>query len=57
MTRRLNLAVGELFFPTMSGIPARLTIHALATVSIHVQGVADFQQLSDFSLRGYIKPR
>lgn len=57
MTRRLNLAVGELFFPTMSGIPARLTIHALATVSIHVQGMADFQQLSDFSLRGYIKPR
>nr|XP_042139246.1 uncharacterized protein LOC107402064 [Peromyscus maniculatus bairdii] len=56
VTRRLNLAVGELFFPTMSGIPARLTIHALATVSIHVQGVADFQQLSDFSLRGYIKP-
>lgn len=57
VTRRLSLAVGELSFPTMSGIPARLTLHALATVSIHAQAVADFQQLSDFSLSGHIKPR
>ncbi|XP_035292880.1 uncharacterized protein LOC103163831 isoform X1 [Cricetulus griseus] len=56
VTRRLSLAVGELSFPTMSGIPARLTLHALATVSIHAQAVADFQQLSDFSLSGHIKP-
>ncbi|KAL1780102.1 hypothetical protein HispidOSU_027598 [Sigmodon hispidus] len=55
VTRRLSLAVGELSFPTMSGIPARLTLHALATVSIQFQGVSDFQQRSDFSLRGYIK--
>lgn len=52
MTRKLNLALGEVFFPTVSGIPAKLNLHALATVSIHIQGMADFQKLSDFSLRG-----
>lgn len=57
MTRRLSLALGELSFPTVSGIPARLSLHALATVNIRVQGVADFQQLSDFFLRGFVKPR
>ncbi|XP_051024048.1 uncharacterized protein LOC127208599 [Acomys russatus] len=56
VTRRLSLALGELSFPTVSGIPGRLSLHALATVSICVQGVADFQQLSDFSLRGSVKP-
>lgn len=56
VTQRLNLALGEVFFPTESGIPARLSLQALATVR-SVQGVADFQQLLDFSLRGYIKPR
>lgn len=57
VTWRLTLALGEVFFPTVSGITARLSLQALATVGIRVQGVADFQQLSDFSLRGYIKSR
>lgn len=39
------------------GIPARLTLHALATVRIHAQGAADYQQLSDGSLRSSIKSR
>lgn len=57
VTWRLTLALGEVFFPTVSGITARLSLQALATVGIRVQGVADFQQLSYFSLRGYIKSR
>jgi hypothetical protein len=52
VTRKLNLALEEVFFLTVSGIPAKLSLHALATTSIHVQRIADFQQLSDFSLRG-----
>lgn len=50
VTRRLNLSLGR------SSFPQCLAFQALATVR-SVQGVADFQQLLDFSLRGYIKPR
>ncbi|XP_057606639.1 uncharacterized protein LOC130861610 [Hippopotamus amphibius kiboko] len=56
VNRRLNLALEELTFPTMSGLPALLTLNASAAISIRVRGTADFQQHSDFSLNGYIKP-
>ncbi|XP_057171097.1 uncharacterized protein LOC113270878 [Ursus arctos] len=56
VTRRLNLAVQELTFPTISGLPAQLTLNASAAVSIRVRGAADFQQHLDFSVNGYIKP-
>ncbi|KAI4531608.1 hypothetical protein MG293_018122 [Ovis ammon polii] len=56
VNRRLNLAMQELTFPTMSGLPARLTLNVSAAVSIRVQGTADFQQRSDFSVNGYVKP-
>uniref|UniRef100_A0A8D0NM76 Vitellogenin domain-containing protein n=1 Tax=Sus scrofa TaxID=9823 RepID=A0A8D0NM76_PIG len=54
--RRLTLAVEELTFPTMSGLPARLTLNASAAISIRVRGTADFQQRSDLSVNGYVKP-
>ncbi|XP_045020221.1 uncharacterized protein LOC102408196 isoform X2 [Bubalus bubalis] len=54
--RRLNLVMEELTFPTMSGLPARLTLNVSAAVSIRVRGTADFQQHSDFSVNGYVKP-
>lgn len=57
VTRRLNLAVQELTFPTISGLPAQLTLNASAAISIRVRGAADFQQHLDFSVNGYIKPR
>ncbi|KAG5195055.1 hypothetical protein JEQ12_012344 [Ovis aries] len=56
VNRRLNLAMQELTFPTMSGLPARLTLNVSAAVSIRVRGTADFQQRSDFSVNGYVKP-
>ncbi|XP_054390682.1 uncharacterized protein LOC100440962 isoform X2 [Pongo abelii] len=56
MNRRLSLAAEELVFPTVSGLPARLTLNALAAISIRVRGTADFQQRSDFSVNGYVKP-
>ncbi|XP_070317228.1 uncharacterized protein [Odocoileus virginianus] len=54
--RRLNLAMEELTFPTMSGLPARLTLNVSAAINIRVRGTADFQQRSDFSVNGYVKP-
>ncbi|KAB0351182.1 hypothetical protein FD754_016039 [Muntiacus muntjak] len=56
VNRRLNLAMEELTFPTMSGLPARLTFNVSAAVSIRVRGTADFQRHSDFSVNGYVKP-
>ncbi|XP_011843518.1 PREDICTED: uncharacterized protein LOC105545270 [Mandrillus leucophaeus] len=56
MNRRLCLATEELVFPTVSGLPARLTLNASAAISIRVRGTADFQQRSDFSMNGYVKP-
>ncbi|DAA15673.1 TPA: hypothetical protein BOS_22577 [Bos taurus] len=56
VNRRLNLVMEELTFPTMSGLPARLTLNVSAAVSIRVRGTADFQQRSDFSVKGYVKP-
>uniref|UniRef100_A0A2K5DDY8 Vitellogenin domain-containing protein n=1 Tax=Aotus nancymaae TaxID=37293 RepID=A0A2K5DDY8_AOTNA len=53
INRRLSLA---LVFPTVSGLPARLTLNASAAISIRVRGIADFQQRSDFSVNGYVKP-
>lgn len=57
VTRRLNLAVQELTFPTISGLPARLNLHASAAVSFRVRGTANFQHPLDFSVNGYVKPR
>lgn len=57
MNRRLNLAMEELTFPTMSGLLARLTLNASAAINIQVGGTANFQQRSDFSVNGYVKPR
>ncbi|XP_045238922.2 uncharacterized protein [Macaca fascicularis] len=56
MNRRLCLATEELVFPTVSGLPARLTLNASAAISIRVRGTADFQQRLDFSMNGYVKP-
>uniref|UniRef100_G3QM33 Vitellogenin domain-containing protein n=1 Tax=Gorilla gorilla gorilla TaxID=9595 RepID=G3QM33_GORGO len=56
MNRRLSLAAEELVFPTVSGLPARLTLNASAAISIRVRGTTDFQQRSDFSVNGYVKP-
>eukprot|EP00074_Homo_sapiens_P099991 XP_016879420.1 putative uncharacterized protein LOC400499 isoform X3 [Homo sapiens] len=56
MNRRLSLAAQELVFPTVSGLPARLTLNASAAISIRVRGTTDFQQRSDFSVNGYVKP-
>ncbi|CAI9172796.1 unnamed protein product [Rangifer tarandus platyrhynchus] len=56
VNRRLNLAMEELTFPTMSGLPARLTLNVSAAINIRVRGTADFQQRSDFSVNGYVKP-
>ncbi|XP_032183674.1 uncharacterized protein LOC116580920 isoform X2 [Mustela erminea] len=56
VTRRLNLALQELTFPTISGLPARLTLHASAAVSLRVRGTANFQHPLDFSVNGYVKP-
>ncbi|XP_078200831.1 uncharacterized protein LOC100894446 [Callithrix jacchus] len=56
INRRLSLAAEELVFPTVSGLPALLTLNASAAISIRVRGVADFQQHSDFSVNGYVKP-
>ncbi|KAM7228105.1 hypothetical protein CapIbe_020559 [Capra ibex] len=56
VNRRLNLAMQELTFPTMSGLPARLTLNISAAISIQVRGTANFQQRSDFSVNGYVKP-
>uniref|UniRef100_A0A8C0E305 Vitellogenin domain-containing protein n=1 Tax=Balaenoptera musculus TaxID=9771 RepID=A0A8C0E305_BALMU len=56
LNRRLNLAMEELTFPTMSGLLARLTLNASAVISIQVGGTANFQQRSDFSVNGYVKP-
>uniref|UniRef100_A0A8C7BRA5 Vitellogenin domain-containing protein n=1 Tax=Neovison vison TaxID=452646 RepID=A0A8C7BRA5_NEOVI len=56
VTRRLNLAVQELTFPTISGLPARLNLHASAAVSFRVRGTANFQHPLDFSVNGYVKP-
>ncbi|XP_029077774.1 uncharacterized protein LOC114894854 isoform X3 [Monodon monoceros] len=56
VNRRLNLAMEELTFPTMSGLLARLTLNASAAINIQVGGTANFQQRSDFSVNGYVKP-
>ncbi|XP_057385670.1 uncharacterized protein LOC130704922 [Balaenoptera acutorostrata] len=56
LNRRLNLAMEELTFPTMSGLLARLTLNASAAISIQVGGTVNFQQRSDFSVNGYVKP-
>ncbi|XP_030876767.1 uncharacterized protein LOC115937896 [Leptonychotes weddellii] len=56
VTRRLNLAMQELTFPTISGLPARLSLNVSAAISVRVRGTADFQQHLDFSVHGYIKP-
>ncbi|XP_064151655.1 uncharacterized protein LOC104846619 isoform X3 [Loxodonta africana] len=56
VNRRLSLAMEELTFPTMSGLPAQLTLNASAAISIRVRGAADFQQRSNFFVNGYIKP-
>ncbi|XP_026899040.2 uncharacterized protein LOC106989291 isoform X4 [Acinonyx jubatus] len=56
VNRRLNLALEELTFPTMSGLPARLTLNASAAISVRVRGTASFQQPLDFSVNGYVKP-
>ncbi|XP_008592015.1 PREDICTED: uncharacterized protein LOC103609474 [Galeopterus variegatus] len=56
VNRRLGLATEELVFPTVSGLPARLTLNASVAISIRVRGTADFQQRSDFSVNGYVKP-
>ncbi|ELW67642.1 hypothetical protein TREES_T100018447 [Tupaia chinensis] len=56
VTRRLSLASEELVFPTVSGLPARLTLNASAAISVRIRGNADFQQSSDFSVDGYVKP-
>ncbi|XP_023363335.1 uncharacterized protein LOC100953830 [Otolemur garnettii] len=55
MSRRLSLAMEELVFPTMSGLPARLTLNASAAISVRVRGTANFQQRSDFFVNGYVK--
>lgn len=57
VNRRLNLATQELTFPTVSGLPARLTLNASAAIGVRVRGTADFQQHLDFSVNGYVKPR
>ena len=57
MNRRLHLALEELTFPTMSGLPARLTLNVSAAISVRVRGTASFQQPLDFSVNGYVKPR
>ncbi|XP_049555363.1 uncharacterized protein LOC101269628, partial [Orcinus orca] len=56
VNRRLNLAMEELTFPTMSGLLAQLTLNASAAINIQVGGRANFQQRSDFSVNGYVKP-
>ncbi|XP_062957166.1 uncharacterized protein LOC134381001 [Cynocephalus volans] len=56
VNRRLGLATEELVFPTVSGLPARLTLNASVAINIRVRGTADFQQRSDFSVNGYVKP-
>ncbi|XP_064334830.1 uncharacterized protein LOC105089063 [Camelus dromedarius] len=56
VNRRLTLAMEELTFPTVSGLLARLALNASAAISIRVRGTADFQQRSDFSVNGYVKP-
>ncbi|XP_077762768.1 uncharacterized protein LOC144318994 [Canis aureus] len=56
VNRRLNLATQELTFPTVSGLPARLTLNASAAIGVRVRGTADFQQHLDFSVNGYVKP-
>ncbi|XP_042827131.1 uncharacterized protein LOC102965660 [Panthera tigris] len=56
VNRRLNLALEELTFPTMSGLPARLTLNVSAAISVRVRGTASFQQPLDFSVNGYVKP-
>nr|XP_030739666.1 uncharacterized protein LOC115867587 [Globicephala melas] len=56
VNRRLNLAMEELTFPTMSGLLAQLTLNASAAINIQVGGTANFQQRSDFSVNGYVKP-
>ncbi|XP_041604466.1 uncharacterized protein LOC121487086 [Vulpes lagopus] len=56
VNRRLNLAMQELTFPTVSGLPARLTLNASAAIGVRVRGTADFQQHLDFSVNGYVKP-
>ncbi|KAM9583975.1 LOW QUALITY PROTEIN: uncharacterized protein ACIGJ3_002537 [Trichechus inunguis] len=56
VNRRLSLAMEELAFPTMSGLPAQLTLNAVAAISVCVRGATNFQQLSDFSVNGYVKP-
>nr|XP_060505707.1 uncharacterized protein LOC132689742 [Panthera onca] len=57
VNRRLHLALEELTFPTMSGLPARLTLNVSAAISVRVRGTASFQQPLDFSVNGYVKPR
>ncbi|KAM6155924.1 uncharacterized protein ACDL77_025152 [Rhynchocyon petersi] len=56
LTRRMSLATEELTFPTMSGLPAQLTLNASAAISIRLRGTAHFQQRLDFSVDGYVKP-
>uniref|UniRef100_A0A2K6UAA9 Vitellogenin domain-containing protein n=1 Tax=Saimiri boliviensis boliviensis TaxID=39432 RepID=A0A2K6UAA9_SAIBB len=56
INRRLSLAAEELVLPTVSGLPARLALNASAAISIRVRGIANFQQRSDFSVNGYVKP-
>nr|XP_051703900.1 uncharacterized protein LOC108175372 [Oryctolagus cuniculus] len=56
VTRRLSLAPAELVFPTLSGLPARLTLNVSAAVSIRVRGSAVFRQRAHLSLSGYVKP-
>ncbi|XP_042777267.1 uncharacterized protein LOC122209464 [Panthera leo] len=56
VNRRLHLALEELTFPTMSGLPARLTLNVSAAISVRVRGTASFQQPLDFSVNGYVKP-
>lgn len=57
VSRRLSLAGEELTFPTVSGLPARLTPNASAAVSIRVRGAADLRQRLDFSVNGHVRPR
>lgn len=57
VTRRLSLVAGELIFPTMSGLPARLTFNTSAALSLRVRGSTDFQQHWNFSVTSSIRPR
>ncbi|XP_037400850.1 uncharacterized protein LOC108437497 isoform X3 [Pygocentrus nattereri] len=56
VNHRAIVLAEELVLPSLSGLPIKLSMNMSSFYSLWVKGTANFQDWSQFSLAGYIKP-